>query len=216
VPGSLISLGDSDRSFRVQYGDFVTIVADELRNADRLRYAILVTAGANVDQAEHIGDPFCEGALYPDEAVWYIQCRLPANGANCAALLATGFRWTSEAASAAKEYRIAATVVAQIRLAIEKLHREHTALWSRDTATEEFLRLLAHVEERARGRVDWQAKAQPPWDSSFWSSVERAQGLVNWHTLAATEYEIPPEDIVASPPATAKKRRKWWRFWESA
>ena len=213
MPGSLISLGDPDQSFRVQYGDFVTTVSGELRNADRLRYAILVTDGASVDQGEHIGDPFCEGALHPDEPVWYIQCRLPVNGANCAALLATGFRWTSEAASAARAYRIAATVVGQVRLAIEKLHRECMAFWGE--YAEEHRRLLAQVEERARGRVDWQAMAKPPWDSSFWSSMERAQGLVNWHTLAATEYEIPPEDIVASPPATAKKRRKWWRFWES-
>ena len=119
-----------------------------------------------------------------------------------------------EAASAARAYRIAATVVGQVRLAIEKLHRECMAFWGE--YAEEHRRLLAQVEERARGRVDWQAMAKPPWDSSFWSSVERAQGLVNWHTLAATEYEIPPEDIMASPPATAKKRRKWWRFWESA
>jgi hypothetical protein len=213
MPGSLIDLGDPERFFRVQYGDFVTIAGGELRNADRLHYAILVTAGASMENGEGIEAPPWESAFYPDEPVWYIQCDLPPNGANCAALLATGFPWTSEAASAAKAYRISATVVGQIRLAIEKLHRERAALWG--GYTEERRTLLAQVEERARGRVDWQAMAKPPWDSSFWSSVERAQGLVNWHTMAAKEYEIPPEDIVASPRAAAKKRRKWWRFWES-
>jgi hypothetical protein len=147
VPDSLISLGDLDRSFRVRYGDFATVVTTELRNAHRLHDAILVTAGASVDQSEYyIDDPFCEGARYPDEDVWYTQCRVLGNRANCAALLATGFRWTSEAASAAKEYRIEATVVGQIRLAIEKLHRERTARWLRDPE------LWAQVKERAWGR----------------------------------------------------------------
>jgi hypothetical protein len=206
MPSTLISLCGPDRSFRVQYGDFFTAVHGELRNTKRLHYAVLVTAGASMEEAEFIDDPFGDCWVFPDEARCYFHYRMPGNGANCAALLATGFRWTSEAASAAKEYRIAAAVVAQVRLAIEKLHREDMALWGR--CTEESRKLLAQHEARARGLVNWQAMAQPPWDSSFWSSVERAQGLVNWHTMAAQEYEIPPAYIVASPEAEVEKRRK--------
>jgi hypothetical protein len=44
---------------------------------------------------------------------------------------------------------------------------------------------------------------------------EAARGLVNWQALAATEYEIPPEYIAASPRAEARKLRKLWRLWKS-
>jgi len=202
VPGSLIRLGDPDRFFRVQYGDFVTVlagdgtaVAGELRKSLRLHYAILVTGGASMEKAERIDDPFDKGALYPDEPTEYSQCSLPVNGANCAALLATGFRWTSEAAGAAIGYRVSATVVGQIREASEELHREGERLCWRHRETdqrrsEELLVQLAQVEERSRG-------------------------LVNWQAMAAKAYEIPPESIVASPRAEAKQRRKLWRLWKS-
>jgi hypothetical protein len=206
MPGSLISLCELERFFRVQYGDFVTIlmgdgteVAVELRKSHRLHYAILVTAGASMEKFEWIDDPFGEGALYPDEPTEYSQCRLPVNGANCAALLATGFCWTSEAAGAANEYRVSATVVEQIREASEELHRESERLcerlWSGRGETDH----LTHKEfEAQHEQVD-----------------ARYRGRVNWQAMAAEEYKIPPEFIVASPRAETKKRRKWWRLWKA-
>jgi len=182
MPASLISLCGPGRYFRVQYGDFVTVVPGELRNVDRLRYAILVTAGASIDRTESIRNPFCEGAVYPDEAVWYTQSRLPANGANCAALLAAGFCWTGEAASAAKEYRISATALEEIREAIEKLHCDRKDLLARLFA--------ADPEERRTA------------EESVAALEERAQGTVNWQVLAGEEYEIPPDCVVASAGGT--------------
>jgi hypothetical protein len=198
MPGSLISLCGSNRFFRAQYGDFATVVLGELRNVHRLHLAILVTAGASMETAERIDDPFCEGALYPDEVVEYDQCRLPANGANCAALLATGFRWTSEAARAAKEYRISATVVGQIREAIEKLHREREGLL-----------------QRWLGAKDGDSEQRQMVEESLAQLEEKVRGLVNWQDPAAKEYEVPPEDIVVSPRAEAEKAWKLWRLWKS-
>jgi hypothetical protein len=197
MPSTLISLGAPGRFFNVQYGDFVTIhIGGELRNADRLDCAVLITAGASSEKAESIHDPFCEGAFYPDEAVDYCQCRLPVNGANCAALLAAGFRWTSEAAGAANEYRVPATVVEQIREASEELHRERDRLWLGYLETDQ----RPHVEELVAQLAQVEA---------------RYRGLVNWQAVAAEEYKIPPESIAASPRAEAKKNRKLWRLWKA-
>jgi hypothetical protein len=194
VPNTLIGLNASERFFLVQYGDFDTIAGSELRNADRLHKAILVTAGASMGKAEPITDPFGEEALYPDERVSYSQCSVPSNGGNCAALLATGFRWTSEAARAAKEYRISAPVVEQIRAASRNVHREQVELLQRflkgNIATSRLEALLAQLEEGVRGRVQWQA-------------------------TTGEGYEIPPEAIVTSPYSESQRLRKLWKFWES-
>jgi hypothetical protein len=81
-----------------------------------------------MEEAGPIDDPFCEAALHPDEAVADFECHLPVNGANCAALLASGFRWTSAAAAAAREHRVSAAAVVEIRKADEHLHRERQEL----------------------------------------------------------------------------------------
>lgn len=161
MPSSLIRLDDSRRSFVARYGDFVTVPGDAWTNADRLAYAVLVTAGAASEEAESIPDPFDEGALYPDERVWYFESRLPVQEANGAALLATGFPWAKQAADAAKQYPVPAAVVERIREAMEKVHRQRTHVlrhclnggteWSR------LQELLTQVEEEARGVVSWRS-----------------------------------------------------------
>jgi hypothetical protein len=162
MPGSLISLSESGQFFTVQYGDFATVIGGELRNAMRLHLAVLVTAGASSEQAECIADPFSEGALYPDEPVEYYRCRLPVNGANSAALLATEFRWTAAAAATAKAFRISGSVVAKVREAIATLHTEREELLERYLqGTPEERRQaeqsLAQSEEKRRDLVSWQA-----------------------------------------------------------
>jgi hypothetical protein len=191
MPSSLISLSDSERVFSVQYGDYVTIVPGVLRNADRLCDSVLVTAGAAMAEAVEIDDPFSAGALYADEVVWYYKRRLPVNAANCAALLASGFRWTNEAADAATEFRISAAAVEAIRRAGEKHHRES--------------------EELLMGRRGADAKAT----AALWTQHEDgARGQVGWQITDSTEYIIPSESIVVSPSLGVRKRRQWWQFWK--
>jgi hypothetical protein len=121
MPSALIDLDEQGQSFLVRYGDFFTLVPTELTNGARLALAVMATVGACKEPGRPI--PAYSGALlHPDEAQEFSECRLLVTGANVAALMATGFSWTEEAACAAAEYPVAPGAVAWIRELVKLLH----------------------------------------------------------------------------------------------
>jgi hypothetical protein len=149
MPYALIDVDDQGKTFLVRYADFVSWILGDLKNGARLRLAVLATAGADIQSGGPIPPP-PEEVLYPDEALWFAECRLDMTGANAAALLATGFPWTEKAARAATEYPIAPGAVAWIRELVKLLHEEQV----------HWLQLLRDPAKRSKLGRTWEEMKQ--------------------------------------------------------
>ncbi len=160
MPGSRISLVDAGRSLLVRYGDFVSANQVEWTNHERLECAFFVTAGTRKGPLQPVPDPFGESALlYPDEATEYRASQVSVTDANAAALLATDFSWTEDAARTACSQRIPAEIPGRIRDAMERLRRRRLRLLrillKHSPVRPDVACLFARVEEPLRGIVKW-------------------------------------------------------------